>query len=114
MEVKEVKYREENEGLVGEGSVIVKECCFSCNLFSGYSCELEITEYDTLITVAQRAKNHLINFLRVFKLESLIALCLAKNYHIHDYTIETLKKASHTIWICSHQEQETNTEVKSN
>jgi hypothetical protein len=77
----------------------------SCDVFGGFECVLNPTEFNTIEELVTEIKNHLILYLSEFYI--LKEQVKKKNYHIHTHTLKDLQ-ILHTInnkqdvYVCSH------------
>ncbi len=76
-------------------------CTFSCALFGGFKCRANNTF--TLETLIDEALIHLRTHLQTYNLTELLIKLDNRKYHIHDYTIEDIRRKG-SIFICSHDE----------
>lgn len=77
-----------------------KKLIFSCNLFNGYTTEMNVSPTTTALEIVQFAKISLESFLKYHNLNVLMEKFkrIKNNYHIHDYS-----PAMDPIYICCHR-----------
>lgn len=74
----------------------------SCKYFSGFTCNIDLDNHDSMSSVINDVKSKLIQVLKENNLIMLISNLEKINYHYHDYTFaDTLMKET-TFYICSH------------
>ena len=77
---------------------------FSCNTFGGFSCDIDVNQFDTI----QATIDHAINDLReVLQTNHMYVLknrldTICRGYHIHDYDFGHILLTDQIYYICNH------------
>lgn len=79
---------------------MIKEFIFSCPLFGGFRCFLNVTPHSTTIDLARQCVEQLTLMLAYHRFEMLLAQLKTKKYHIHDISIETILSTDASVYVC--------------
>lgn len=84
--------------------VFLRSVAFSCELFGGYTAQVDLDLADSLEDVVRDAVRHLDDFLKAHRLEQLRhrLQVMATLYHMHDVTFEDMLLREQTFYICGH------------
>lgn len=79
---------------------MIKEFIFSCPLFGGFRCFLNVTSHSTVTDLVRQCVEKLTFMLNYNRLEMLLAQLKVKKYHIHDISIETILASDSLVYVC--------------
>jgi hypothetical protein len=80
---------------------MIREFIFSCPLFGGFRCFLNVTSHSTLTDLVRQCVEQLTLMLAYNRLEMLLSQLKTKKYHIHDdMSIETIMTSDAVIYVC--------------
>ena len=79
---------------------MIKEFIFSCPLFGGFRCFLNVTSHSNTTDLARQCVEQLMLMLAYHRLEMLLAQLKTKKYHIHDISIETILSTDASVYVC--------------
>jgi hypothetical protein len=79
---------------------MIKEFIFSCPLFGGFRCFLNVTSHSTVTELVRQCVEKLASMLDYNRLEMLLDQLKTKKYHIHDISIETILTSDTVVYVC--------------
>lgn len=83
---------------------ILRRFTLSCEIFSGFTQELDVSKINTIQEVIDHVLFRLIDVLRENHLEDLVTKLhhMWNTYHIHDYDIYNILIEEREYYICNH------------
>ena len=79
---------------------MIREFIFSCSLFGGFRCYLNVTSHSTVTELVRQCVDQLTLMLVYNRLEMLLTHLKTKQYHIHDVSIETILTSDGVVYVC--------------